>query len=96
MQVKAGRGSGLLQQEAHIREIAEDMQRRNEMTFSVKMRLGQESAEESMHLLPIVNEMPLKHVVLHPRLGKQQYKGIPDKEAFGRFSWAVGKAVALY
>ena len=85
MQVKAGRGSGLLQQEAHIREITEEMQRRNEVVFSVKMRIGQESAEESMRLLPVVNEMPLKHVVLHPRLGKQQYKGIPDKEAFGRF-----------
>lgn len=85
MQVKAGRGSGLLQQEAHIREIAEEMQRRNDVVFSVKMRIGQESAEEGMYLLPIINEMPLQHVVLHPRLGKQQYKGIPDKGSFGRF-----------
>ncbi len=31
------------------------------------------------------NEMPLQHVVLHPRLGKQQYKGILDMGSFGRF-----------
>lgn len=85
MQVKAGRGSGLLQQETRVREIAEEMQHRSEVVFSVKMRIGQESAEEGMRLLPVVNEMPLQHVVLHPRLGKQQYKGIPDKESFGRF-----------
>ena len=85
MQVKAGRGSGLLQHPERVEEIAREMQKRPEVTFSVKMRLGQESAEESMTLLPIVNEMPLMHVTLHPRLGKQQYKGSVDMEAFGRF-----------
>ena len=85
MQVKAGRGSGLLQHPERVEEIAREIQRRPEVTFSVKMRLGQESAEESMTLLPIINEMPLVHVTLHPRLGKQQYKGTVDMEAFGRF-----------
>lgn len=85
MQVKAGRGCGLMPFVERVGEIAEEMHRRKEVVFSVKMRIGQESAEESMRLLPVVNEMSLKHVVLHPRLGKQQYKGIPDKEAFGRF-----------
>ena len=85
MQVKAGRGSGLLQHHERIEEIQKEMLRRPEVTFSVKMRLGQESAEESMTLLPIINEMPLVHVTLHPRLGKQQYKGTVDMEAFGRF-----------
>ena len=85
MQVKSGRGSGLLQHPERVEEIAREIQRRPEVTFSVKMRLGQESAEESMTLLPIINEMPLVHVTLHPRLGKQQYKGTVDMEAFGRF-----------
>ena len=85
MQVRAGRGSGLLLHEERLREIAEEMHRRKEVVFSVKMRIGQESAEEGLRLLPVINEMPLVHVVLHPRLGKQQYKGVPDKEAFSRF-----------
>ena len=85
MQVRAGRGSGLLLHEEQLREIAEEMHRRKEVVFSVKMRIGQESAEEGLRLLPVINEMPLVHVVLHPRLGKQQYKGVPDKEAFSRF-----------
>ena len=85
MQVKAGRGSGLLQHPVKVEEILREMQRRPEVTFSVKMRLGQESEEEGLSVMPIINEMPLVHVTLHPRLGKQQYKGMADQEAFARF-----------
>ena len=86
MQVKAGRGSGLLQHPERVEEILKEMQRRPEVTFSVKMRLGQESEEEGLMVMPIINEMPLLHVTLHPRLGKQQYKGMADREAFIRFT----------
>lgn len=85
MQVKAGRGSGLLQHPDRIAEIQREMLRRPEVTFSVKMRTGQESTAEGLAAMQVVNEMPLVHVTLHPRLGKQQYKGIPDREAFQVF-----------
>ena len=85
MQVKAGRGCGLLQHPERIEEIQKEMLRRPEVAFSVKMRLGQESEEEGLRAMQIINEMPLLHVTLHPRLGKQQYKGVPDREAFARF-----------
>lgn len=85
MQVKAGRGSGLLQHPDKIKEIQKEMQRRPEVTFSVKMRLGQECEDEGFRVMPIINEMPLIHVTLHPRLGRQQYKGTADSEAFARF-----------
>lgn len=85
MQVRAGRGSGLMQHPECIEEIQRAMLRRPEVTFSVKMRLGQENEEEGLRVMPIINEMPLLHVTLHPRLGKQQYKGMADREAFLRF-----------
>lgn len=85
MQVKAGRGCGLLQHSNKVEEILREMQRRPEVAFSVKMRLGQESEEEGLSVVPIINEMPLVHITLHPRLGKQQYKGMADREAFARF-----------
>ncbi len=85
MQVKAGRGSGLLQHPEHIKEILLEMQKRPGVTFSVKMRLGQECEEEGLRAMPIINEMPLIHLTLHPRLGKLQYKGTADAEAFARF-----------
>ena len=91
MQVKAGRGSGLLADEERVAAIGEEMRQRRDVRFSVKMRLGQEDAEECMRLVPILNEMPLEHVTMHPRWGKQQYKGVPDREAFGRFVEACGQ-----
>ena len=56
-----------------------------EIQFSVKMRLGWEDANECMALLPLLNSLPLSHITMHPRLGKQQYKGEVDLEAFQRF-----------
>ena len=85
MQVKAGRGSGLLQHPEHIEEILEEMLHRPEVQFSVKMRLGQECEDEGLAVMPVINEMPLVHVTLHPRLGRQQYKGVADREAFAHF-----------
>lgn len=85
MQVKAGRGSGLLQHPDRVKEIQREMQRRPEVTFSVKMRTGWENIDEGLACMPIINAMPLVHVTLHPRLGRQQYKGFPDLEAFQNF-----------
>lgn len=85
MQVHTGRGSGLLLHLEHIEAIALEMQRRPEVTFSAKMRLGQNSTDEGLHAMDIMNEMPLCHVTLHPRLGRQQYKGMVDLEAFTLF-----------
>ena len=86
LQVHAGRGSGLLQHPEKLEEIFAEMLRRTEVTFSVKMRLGQESADEGLRALETVNRMPLCHVTLHARLGRQQYKGTPDLEAFMLFA----------
>jgi tRNA-dihydrouridine synthase len=82
MQVRAGRGSGLLQHPDKVEDILREMQQRPNVAFSVKMRLGQESIDEGLATMPIVNDMPLVHVTLHPRLGRQQYKGVADRETF--------------
>ena len=86
LQVHAGRGSGLLQHPDKLLELLAEMQRRPEVVFSVKMRLGQESTDEGLRALETVNRMPLCHVTLHARLGRQQYKGTPDLEAFKQFA----------
>ena len=85
MQTRAGRGSGLLQHPNQVEDFLREMNRRPDVAFSVKMRLGQESADEGIAVLPIINEMPLVHVTLHPRLGCQQYKGLPDLDTFRIF-----------
>ena len=84
MQTKSGRGSGLTQHPVRLEGIVREMGHRGEMTFSVKMRLGQENADEGLEAVRIINDIPLTHVVLHPRLGRQMYKGMVDMGAFER------------
>ncbi len=56
-----------------------------DVRFSVKLRLGWDNAEECLALLSLFNELPLSHLILHPRLGIQQYKGEVDEKAFEAF-----------
>lgn len=85
MQVRAGRGSGLIKNVDAFKEIAAEIAMRNEVKFSIKMRLGQESEEEYTQLLSILNNTPLVHITMHPRLGKDQYKSQPNMTAFEQF-----------
>ena len=88
MQVSRHRGAGLLSDVQTVKSIMDEIARltaRNSIKFSVKMRLGQDSPDEAFALLPILNATPLAHITLHPRLGKQQYKGAVDFTSFARF-----------
>lgn len=88
LQTRLGRGSGILSHPDKVTEILQQATRlHNEkgVTFSVKMRLGQESPSECMALLPVLNDTPLKHITLHPRVGRNQYKGELDMESFDTF-----------
>ena len=88
LQTRLGRGSGILPNINKVEEILSLIRKIHDekgVRFSVKMRLGQTSAEECFALLPLLNETPLEHITLHPRVGKDQYKGELDMESFRRF-----------
>lgn len=88
MQVSRHRGAGLLSDTQTVKSIMDEIARltaKKSIKFSVKMRLGQNSPDEAFALLPILNATPLAHITLHPRLGKQQYKGATDFTSFARF-----------
>ena len=88
MQVSRHRGAGLLSDTQTVKSIMDEIAQltvKNSIKFSVKMRLGQNSPDEAFALLPILNATPLAHITLHPRLGKQQYKGAIDFTSFVRF-----------
>ncbi|WP_297943876.1 tRNA-dihydrouridine synthase family protein [uncultured Fibrobacter sp.] len=88
MQVSRHRGAGLLSDTQTVKSIMDEIARftaKNSIKFSVKMRLGQDSPDEAFALLPILNDAPLAHITLHPRLGRQQYKGAIDYTSFVRF-----------
>lgn len=85
MQVRAHRGSGLLRYKEEAESLLRTIEEFPDISFSVKMRLGWECADESFVLLSLLNKLPLKHITLHPRLGIQQYKGAIDWDGFSRF-----------
>lgn len=85
LQARHGRGSGLLAHPDIVAEVASIIKERPQLSFSVKMRLGWDNAEEWMPVLEILNDTPLTHIALHPRTGTQQYKGAIDYESFERF-----------
>lgn len=46
-----------------------------DIDFSVKIRLGMTDPEEWKSLLPVLNDLPLSRLVVHPRVAKEQYGG---------------------
>jgi tRNA-dihydrouridine synthase len=88
MLAKRHNGSGILPFPEEVEKLLEIIHKYPEINFSVKMRLGWENTKECLNLLPIMNALPLKHITMHPRLGKQQYKGNADMEGFAAFAKA--------
>lgn len=82
LQTRHGRGAGLLVNPDKVKEIAEVMRNHPEISFSVKMRLGMENADEWRNIIPILNDLPLHHITIHPRIAKQQYKGEVNMSSF--------------
>ena len=83
---KRHNGSGMLPYPEEVRELlTAAIKNHPDLQFSVKMRLGWENPEECLALLPFLNELPLTHIIMHPRLGKQQYKGSVDLNGFDAF-----------
>lgn len=85
MLAKRHNGSGILPYPEEVKELLRIVTEYPQIKFSVKMRLGWESPEECLRLAPVINELPLSQVTVHPRLGKQQYKGEVDLKSFAAF-----------
>lgn len=52
------------------------------MRLSVKTRIGTENPDEFFRLLEIFKKLPLSELIVHPRLQKDFYCGVPDHQAF--------------
>lgn len=86
LQTRHGRGAGILSDVKKVKEVCEIIRNNSNVSFSVKMRLGLNSNEEWKQILPILNDTPLRHITLHPRIASQQYKGEVDMTAFEAFA----------
>lgn len=82
---KRHNGSGILPYPEEVKALLSVVEKHPDIRFSVKMRLGWENAEECLALAPLLNNLPLDHITLHARLGKQEYKGEVDLDGFTAF-----------
>ena len=85
LQTRHGRGAGLLVAPNRFEELATVMKKNNDIVFSLKMRLGMDDACQWKQCIDTINDMPLCHVAMHPRIATQQYKGEVCLSAFDEF-----------
>lgn len=85
MIVNKQRGAGILPHPDKVEALLANTLRHADIDFTVKMRLGFSSPDESLALLPILEKYGIKQVAMHARLGRQQYKGEVDMDAFKAF-----------
>ena len=78
-------GSGMLPHPDKVETLLKQIEQYPDVSFSVKMRLGWEKPDECLTLLPLLNAAPLTEIIVHPRLGIQQYKGEVNMEGFTAF-----------
>jgi tRNA-dihydrouridine synthase B len=82
MVAKRGMGSGLLSKPGIIEKVLHIVSEESDIKVSVKMRLGYESADEIYDVLPVLEKFELENISIHPRIGKQLYKGEVDLNSF--------------
>lgn len=85
LQVKHGKGAGLLDNPTKIEQIAHSITEYPHIEFSIKMRIGNTENTQWKDIQRIINNTPIKHITLHPRTAKQQYSGQPNIDAFAEF-----------
>ena len=76
------RGCGLLPYPDKVEAMLDRVFEEIDIKFSVKCRLGYFSPEEIDTIIPVFNKFPLSELIIHPRIGKQLYKGEADVERF--------------
>lgn len=82
MVTRRNQGAGLLPHPDTIKEILDRCLPLLKSKLTVKMRTGLEEREEILPLIPLLNSYPLGEVIVHPRIGKQLYKGVADRDYF--------------
>ncbi|MDE7413668.1 MAG: tRNA-dihydrouridine synthase family protein [Muribaculaceae bacterium] len=85
LQTARGRGAAFVGNKEEFGKLPEMLARFPEIEFSLKMRLGFENPGEWRGVIDIINDLPLHHITLHPRVAKDQYKGEVRLDEFSDF-----------
>jgi tRNA-dihydrouridine synthase B len=77
------RGSGLLPFPDKIDSILNKICQHLKPELSVKIRLGMQTKQEIVAIIPVLNQYPIVETIIHPRTAVQLYNGKADVEYFG-------------
>ncbi len=86
------KGAGFLMEPERLREFFDRIFESPCVRISVKTRLGMYLTDEFIQLLAIFNDYPLTELIIHPRVGKEFYDGVPHRDVY---LGAVGKSKNL-
>jgi len=84
MVARKKRGSGILPYPEMIVDLLEKIMPKLKLELSIKTRLGYFDTDEIVTLLPLLDDFPLREIIIHARLGKQLYDGKVDLDGFAR------------
>ena len=90
-----GKGAGMLKDLAALRQFLDAIFAASPLPISIKTRIGMTESEEFPAILDLLNDYPIRELTVHPRVGKQFYKGEVDLSAFA-YAVEYSKAPLCY
>lgn len=78
-----GKGSGFLRNLEDLEAFLQDVCERSPLPVSVKTRIGVHSDDEYEKILELYCRYPLAELIVHPRVQKDHYRGVPRWEPYG-------------
>ena len=93
--VRKQRGCGLMPYQETIESVVKAITQKTDISFSVKLRLGLKDPQEGLEIIKILNDYPIDSIIIHPRLGIQQYEGVVDLDEFEKM-YQLSKHPVIY
>ena len=85
MQTGKGRGAAMIVNIPEMKLVSKRIIADETCSYSLKMRIGWHSENEWENIIPILNDTPLSHITVHPRIARQMYSGDLFTDQFSRF-----------
>lgn len=82
MVAKRNLGAGMLNDPEGVDRLLDQVYTQSDIKLGLKMRMGYESTEEIIKLMPVLNKYPITELIIHARFAKQLYKPNVDLDRF--------------
>lgn len=89
------RGSALMKDTEELERILNKVCKASPCSISLKLRLGYDINEDIFRLIPIINSLPISSVIIHPRLGIEDFSSQLDLDSFEK-AYSLIKTKLVY